>query len=175
MSEEWRDAPDYVGRYEVSNLGRVRSLTRVANCGGGWVRSVNGRVLRAAPTSKGYLGVTLYDGAGNRRTHHVHLLVAKAFVPNHECKPQVNHEDGVKANNAASNLTWATNKENQEHGAALGIMPRALANGNGKLSDESVATIKSLLRRGASPKDLAEQFNVSQSLVRYIRAGKRRA
>ena len=63
---------------------------------------------------KGYPSVDLYEG-GKRVTKGVHILVAEAFVPNPHGKPEVNHKDGNKHNNNASNLEWVTHKENVQH------------------------------------------------------------
>lgn len=100
--EHWKDVEGTFGLLEVSDMGRVRSNMR------------DGRILKATPDNKGYmrLHVTIKR---QRRSYKVHRLVAEAFIPNPENKPQVNHIDGDKTNNAASNLEWATNKENAHH------------------------------------------------------------
>lgn len=172
MSETWADIPGQRGRYQVSDLGRVRSLARVVPGGNGQHRPVAARILKASPTGKGYLGVTIRTD-GVKKTCAVHVLVAQEFVPNPHGKPQVNHEDGIKANCAASNLTWATNAENQKHGAEHGLMPKKLANSNGKLSEDDVRRIKLHLKTGAPTSALALNFGVD--LIRRIRAGTRHA
>lgn len=71
--------------------------------------------LKPEETSKGYLRVDLYDKNGNRKHFKIHRLVAKAFIPNPENKPQINHIDGNKQNNSITNLEWVTDAENKEH------------------------------------------------------------
>lgn len=92
--------------YLVSNDGRVR------RCGCDHDHSVR--------DTKGYLTVDLYSD-GNRSTKRVHRLVAEKFVPNPDNKPEVNHKDGNKHNNNASNLEWVTKKENCEHAWREGL------------------------------------------------------
>lgn len=100
MIEEWKDIEGYEELYQVSNLGRVRR---------------NGRILKARVKRKGYLGVVLYNKSEPKH-YIIHRLVAEAFIPNHENKPQVNHIDENKTNNTAANLEWVTAKENANHG-----------------------------------------------------------
>lgn len=112
LIEEWRPVVGYEGRYEVSNLGRVRSLPRVIShldAKLGACRYDEGRILKPRPTPKrGYLILAL----GSNQYKLVHRLVAQAFVANPENKPQVDHIDGNKKNNSASNLRWCNGSEN---------------------------------------------------------------
>lgn len=113
-NEEWRPVKDYEGRYEVSNLGRVRSLDHKAERIINGVHNdidVKGRLLTPRIIRKGYLRVCL-----SKHDYLVHRLVANAFVPNPDNLPQVNHIDEDKTNNRADNLEWVTNKENSDHG-----------------------------------------------------------
>jgi len=106
--EQWKEVRDTFGLLEVSNEGRVRSNMR------------DGRILKATPDKKGYLRLHVTIKR-ERRSYKVHRLVAEAFIPNPENKPQVNHIDGNKANNAASNLEWVTNIENSYHAIDNGL------------------------------------------------------
>jgi hypothetical protein len=100
--EEWRPVQGYEDRYEVSSLGRVRSLT---------TRFHPGRVRRVYPSAAGYLAVTL--SRDNRNAiHYVHRLVASAFCEREPHHPLVRHLDGDPSNNVASNLAWGTPEEN---------------------------------------------------------------
>ena len=115
--EIWKDIKGYEGMYQVSDLGRVRSLDRKClNREGVMVRR-KGAIKSLSKNRQGYLYVNLSSGtknATNKRTR-VHRLVAEAFIPNPENKPQVNHKDLDKSNNSVSNLEWVTRKENVEH------------------------------------------------------------
>lgn len=113
--EEWRAIPGYEGYYEVSSLGKVRSLDKEIKANLVNNKYVNrpGRLLKQKE-AKGYKTVSLcvdYEAT----TWRVHRLVAMAFIPNPDSKPQVNHIDGNPANNCVNNLEWCTAKENQWH------------------------------------------------------------
>ena len=114
MNERWVAVADFEGLYEVSDLGRVRSLNRhITHRPGRKVELRLGRILRQSEEAKGYLFVTLCKD-GRRKRVKVHHLAARAFLPASD-KPQINHKDFDKKHNAASNLEWATPKENTHH------------------------------------------------------------
>ena len=108
--EIWKDIEGYEGLYQVSSLGRVRSLPR---------KGTSGKILRPGTNTKGYLFVILYKD-GKTKCYKVHRLVAQAFVPNDdpEHKTQVNHiNDEDKSDNRVSNLNWMSPKENLNWGS----------------------------------------------------------
>lgn len=113
IKEEWRDIPNYEGLYQVSNLGRVRSVTHTVRAGKNKQRTVNGKVITPWKTSHGYLHVSL----GRNKKVSIHRLVAKAFIPNPNNLPCVNHRDECKANNAVSNLEWCDKSYNALYGS----------------------------------------------------------
>lgn len=116
MEEEWRDVAGYEGWYQVSDEGRVRCLKRRLKNGGVFVyEEPLIRMLRG--TDKGYLQVTLFDGA-KRKDFAVHRLVAQAFIPNPLNLPEVNHRNEVKSDNRAENLEWCSRKYNMNYGSA---------------------------------------------------------
>ena len=108
MKEIWKDIQGYEGLYQVSNLGRIKRV---------WCKP---KILTPKPNKKGYLRIYFYKGK-NKKFLRVHRLVAQAFIPNPENKPQINHIDGNKSNNCVSNLEWVTNDENYKHALKMGL------------------------------------------------------
>lgn len=112
MNEIWKPIEGTEGKYEVSNTGKIRNLNyrnqgRIRE----FQKSINGG---------GYEFVHIYD-KGKTRKMMVHVVVAKAFIPNPEGKPQVNHKDGNKRNNRVENLEWVTQSENMLHAYRTGL------------------------------------------------------
>lgn len=112
--EVWKDIKDFEGRYQVSNLGRVKSLERDVNNHTGVVHLPE-KVLKLRLNHKGYLTFDVLKLDGTKKGMSVHRQVALAFIPNPEGKKQVNHIDGNKLNNSVENLEWVTCKENIDH------------------------------------------------------------
>ena len=117
-SVEWRPVTGFEGYYEVSNLGDVRSVEREVREDA--PRVLAGRVRKPHVTPFGYLRLQLTREAAKTNVF-VHRLVADAFVPKVEGKPEVNHKDGDKLNNRAENLEWATRSENNQHAYETGL------------------------------------------------------
>lgn len=115
MSEVWKPVKGYEGSYEVSSLGRVRSIARMIRRNGGEYMTRE-RVMYS-PLKNGYPSVTFTNG---RKTRHeyVHRLVAEAFVPNPRNLPCVNHKDERRTNNSSDNLEWCTREYNLKYGTA---------------------------------------------------------
>ena len=128
MIEEWRTIKDFPD-YEVSNMGRIRSKDRYRPYAHG-LRLVKGQPLKTRPNAKrnGYVYVQLCDKSKHYACK-LHRLVAEAFIPNPEGKPQVNHIDCDVTNNRVDNLEWVTAKENSHWTKVCGRQaePRARA------------------------------------------------
>jgi len=119
-TEEWRAVAGYEGLYEVSNLGRVRKLANVSYRPNRWGTITEyhqkGKMLVPAfDGKKNYLFIAL-SKEGTKTFFTIHRLVAKAFIPNPDNLPQVNHKDENKTNNRADNLEWCTNIYNSYYG-----------------------------------------------------------
>lgn len=115
--EEWRDIDGFQGLYQISNSGRCKSLARTdANN-----HPVKERILGLYST-KDYYRYTLCYANGKKKRIGAHILVAMAFVPNPNDKPEVNHKDGNKLNNTWSNLEWVTRSENALHAYSNGLI-----------------------------------------------------
>ena len=163
MSEEiWKDIEGYEGIYQVSNLGRVKSLKR---------HSVNNantkdRLLKPSLDSKGYLHVILSKN-GIQYNKTIHRLVAQTFIPNPENKPQVNHIDEDKTNNMVCNLEWMTNKENRNHGTAIKRM--CITN-----SKPIICTKGNIKEKYNSQKEFCLKYGLSSGHVSDVISGKRK-
>lgn len=127
MKEIWKAIPGYEGYYEVSSLGRVRSLDRTTTYWrDGGIQSVTyrGRMLKLNQGEDGYLHVMLpiLDTSPRKYQYKsVHRIAAETFIPNPQAKPQVNHIDGDTANNCIENLEWVTQVENMAHAKETGL------------------------------------------------------
>lgn len=113
-SEEWRTINDH-SRYMVSTLGRVKNKD-------------TGRILKASKNkTAGYVYIRLYSDSGKQTNFRLHRLVALHFLDNPENKPEVNHIDEDKTNNALSNLEWCTRKENVRYGTGISRRTHSLS------------------------------------------------
>lgn len=118
MEEVWKDIEGYEGLYQVSNLGRVRSVDRyVRTSRGNGLKPVKGKIIKQAVLS-GYVCVRLHKN-NKEKTHLVHRLVANAFIPNHNNLPEINHKDENKQNNLISNLEWCDRAYNVHYGTGI--------------------------------------------------------
>src|SRR5690606_32510614 len=114
--------------YQVSNIGRVRSLNRSVGGKNGTKKQLIGKI-RKQDNFSNYYGVVLSNDTIIKRSY-THRLVAEAFIPNPENKPQVNHIDGNKENNNVENLEWATSSENNNHAYKNGLRKKRVGEKN---------------------------------------------
>lgn len=163
---EWRIVAGTEGHYSVSNTGLVRRNTATS-------KYLGNKILRASSNGRDgkYPSVCLCLN-GCPRTANVHRLVAIAFIPNPDNKPQVNHINGDTFNNNVSNLEWVTNSENNKH--AYSKLGREVVRGSrigmAKLHETTVAAIRERMREGARNLDITAEFgidNCSASLIRH--------
>lgn len=158
MDESWKPITGYEGWYEVSDLGRVR---RIKPARGG----VCGRILCTVPHPQGY--ATLRLSKNDTATRYlIHRLVADAFLPNPEGKAYVNHKDGVKTNNAVTNLEWMTASENSLHARVTLGQHKTLTSADVIAIREEYATKKT------RQVELAGRYGVSQNQISLIVMGK---
>ena len=169
MSEVWKDIEGYEGKYQVSNLGRVKSLS--------FSHTNQEKVLKGTPSNWGYLKVELYSN-GKGKIFYIHRLVANAFIPNPETKSQVNHIDGNKTNNVASNLEWCSPGENQSHAIKHGLRePSPMTGRKGKLNPNSKAILQydldgNFIKRWDSISDASRYFGRGHSSISLCLIGK---
>lgn len=168
--EIWKDVVGYEGYYQVSNLGRVQCLKK----------SVRGKVSeRSTPKvmTPAFNNVTGYYAVGfgewgifKHMPFSVHRLVALHFIDNPDNLPEVNHEDGDKSNNTATNLKWASREQNIQHGFKHGLIktPRGVDAVHAKLSE---ATVMQIFNSPAGPRQLSLDIGIPYSTVASIKNG----
>ena len=171
MSEVWKDIPDFEGFYQVSNVGRVRSVDRVVTDKDGIMRKHKGRVLKVHLNTSGYEQVGLYNG--NRYVKSVHRLVLETFKPHVNMKDlEVNHMDGDKLNNHLTNLEWVTGRDNILHAYDIGLTDnRGERSPHAKLSKADVLEILQRLDTGELHRDIGLDYGVGQSCITKINIG----
>jgi hypothetical protein len=162
--EIWKPVVGYEDHYAVSNRGRVRRIKPAKG-------ALLGRCLTPHPTYKGYL---LVKFSINSKSHSksVARLVAKAFIPNPENKPEVNHKDGIKIHNSVRNLEWVTTKENINHAVKTGLRlgPRGVLHADCKLTEKQVLEIreKAKTRKHGFVSRTAKEYGVVHQLISAI-------
>lgn len=114
--EVWKDVEGYEGLYQVSNFGRIKSLSRFINNRKGYY--CKEKILKENITLKGYNRITLYKNT-HPKSFFVHRLVAQAFIENPNKYFLVNHKDENKLNNCVSNLEWCDSKYNTNYGTGI--------------------------------------------------------
>jgi len=166
--EIWKDVPGYIGCYQASTLGRVRSLGRcvvITRMGRSQKVNHRGKVLKPAEKN-GYKYVGL--NKGRRKYYYIHKLVLNTFVgprpPGMECC----HYDGIKSNNNLENLRWDTRFSNYvtDQIRLKGKCSKA------KLSQDSAFGVKTKLCNGEAPKDIAAYYDIDVQIVYNIRKNK---
>ena len=173
MEEVWHPVVGWEALYEVSSLGRVRSLDRrIAHWRGG-TKMQKGRILYVSKDRDGYCHVHLCrDGA--RSNCQVHVLVAQAFCLA-KLKPhysQVLHSNSNPSDNRPANLRYGDQSENEKDKLLVGTSNRGVRNTKAKLTELQVCNIKRQIYEGESCIKIAQQYNVSNSAIFDIKAGR---
>lgn len=169
--ERWRDIAGYAGLYQVSDMGGVRSLGRVDRFNKHWAPCVLSS-WGLGGRNRAYRAVSLCKN-GRVRKFQVHRLVALAFIPNPQGKPQVNHRNGDPSDNRAINLEWVTNAENNLHAYRVLGRVAGMAGKRGENCQNSHPVVVAGVFRCASYGEAAELLGVTSSAIGYaVRHGR---
>lgn len=177
--ENWKDIRGYKGIYQVSNLGRVKSIGRLKFCGkntvnGTWYKE---KILKGNVDGWGYLRVNLWK-ANRSRMVKIHTLVADTFLPKIKKKTDVNHIDGIKTHNWLENLERCTRSENIIHAFKMGLSKPAWSGKFGKDHHRSLAVNQfdlsgKLIKKFNGQTEAQRNTGVKQGDISSVCRGKR--
>lgn len=177
QGEIWKDITGYEGRYQVSNMGRIKSVSRLEKHSRNplFTRPIKEKIKLQPLDNHGYPRISFKINSISK-TFLVSRIVAKTFIPNPENKREVNHKDFNPRNNCINNLEWATPKENIRHaldGGRFVNRPAAAVKGEdhykSKLKNKDVFEIRSLYDTGLYfQRELADKYDVTQILISKI-------
>lgn len=176
MKETFSIIPSFPD-YEISNFGRVRTLSRKiryvhAVTGQEHYRQTEHRFLKCHFNKRtGYKFYQLYRDK-KMFNRPVHSLVAETYLKKEPHHDTVNHKDGNKLNNLVDNLEWCTNEYNHTHATQNGLKSNGSSVGTSKLDERCVYAIKNLLMDGFSKYKIAKWFGVSRATIILISQGK---
>jgi len=160
--EVWKDIKDYEGYYQISNLGRVKSLNRLVNNHSGFKKNIKEKILKNSISKTGYYVVDLKINC-IRKTFKVHRLIAIHFIPKIIGKDYVNHINGIKIDNSIINLEWCTISENNKHAEKMGLKnDKGYNHVKSKLTE---VTLLEVINSNDKIKDIAFKYNVSYSTI----------
>lgn len=151
--EIWKDIKDYEGRYQVSNLGRIRSLL---DC---FLEPKEPTIKKTYIGTQGYEVVSFYKHT-KMQLKKVHRLIAEAFVQNPDNKPFINHINGIKHDNRLDNLEWCTPKENMVHArdTGLNIRKKGEESNRSAWTNQEVIEIKTDINAGLTTQELFTKY-----------------
>jgi hypothetical protein len=148
--EKWKDIRKYEGLYKISNKGNVKSFHKQE------------KKLKPILSKRNYFTVTLYkNGVGVQKR--ISRLVGKSFIENDKNKPFINHIDGNKLNNNATNLEWVTAKENMVHASKSGLIPNSISI---KLTNKKTNEKMHFFSMSEASRYMGRQFSYIQTNIR---------
>lgn len=169
--EIWKDIEEFKGYYQVSNLGRIRSLDRCIKYSDGTVREYKGKIINSHKNKNGYVATGLKKD-GKVFTRYNHRLVATAFIKNEYNYPCINHKDEIRSNNVVENLEWCTYKYNNNYGSCKEKRKINTDYKNRKLGNRNIKSIYqydiegNLIKKYESAKEIFDTLGYSKDGIR---------
>jgi hypothetical protein len=170
MEEVWKEIKGYEGKYEISNLGRIKSLFMYRYKLDGNYKVFRELIITPKRATNGYLGVDL--SLNGKIRHSIHRLVAINFIENPYDYKEVNHIDGDKENNKVDNLEWMSLQQNRDHAKVNKLMEYGEGRYNSKLDDNKIRVIREEFGNGLTMYKLAKKFEVCSGTIKQIIDGK---
>lgn len=172
MEEVWKDIESFEGLYQVSNQGRVRSLTREVRFGP-HTRMARGKMLSLNSLSNGYPIVILTNGVDVRKTAKIHRLVAEAFIPNPDNLATIDHINNIKTDNRVENLRWCSNEDNVRYAWEDGLRGPVNPDAIRALAERTAKpVVRSDGERFKSVVDAARAIGVTDNAVHAVLHGR---
>ena len=167
--ERWRQVLGFEGLYEVSDMGRVRSLARRVKNAAGSESLLKERIMKASPLSKGHMHLALRKG-GKSHWRLVHVLVLEAFVSPRPDGLHACHCNGISSDNRLVNLRWDTPKANMRDAMIHGTGNQGFRNPRARLTREQIVAVR---EAKGSTAEVAAAYGVCRETVRRIKKGLR--
>lgn len=178
MEEVWKDIEGFEGLYQISNLGRVKSLPR-KRAFGCQTRTCPETIRTQTTKKNGYKSVSLYYKSRKFVTRYVHRLVATAFIPNPLNKKQVNHKNGKRDDNVVTNLEWVTCSENHLYSYRFLGRKHIAITGEGNKGNKPIIQMDmsgNIIKKWCSATEAERKLGIPESTIRrccYTAIGKK--